>query len=101
MQSESSPEEIAWSLIADARARCFETPSVSMHSLSVNCPELPGLSISMINIEPGMRPAAHDVIARSARLQGNLPELIEESPKLEGVLLKRQRKVHFSGQRGE
>jgi len=60
---EASPEEVAWSLVADARVRCFEVPGIEVQSLSVNCTELPGLGISMLSTDPNSRPGASDVIA--------------------------------------
>lgn len=92
-QEDSSPEEVAWSLVADTRVRCFEV--ADPRSLSVNSADLPGLVVSMLSLDPTLRPVASDIIARSTRLQNFLLEILEESPKLRGVLLKRQRRVHF------
>jgi len=97
---EESPEEVAWSLVADARVQCFEVGDVQ--NLSVNTTDLPGLVVSLLSLDPTARPDASDIISRSARLQTFLPDLLEESPKLRGVLLKRQRRVHFNhGMRGQ
>mmetsp|Transcript_72946 Transcript_72946/g.201319 ORF Transcript_72946/g.201319 Transcript_72946/m.201319 type:complete len:777 (-) Transcript_72946:481-2811(-) len=94
-QGESSPEETAWSLVADTRVRCFEV-HLEVQWLSVNCSMLPSIGISMLSLEPSKRPVANDLVTRSARLQEHLRELIEESPKLRGVLLKQSRRVHFN-----
>mmetsp|Transcript_121462 Transcript_121462/g.378045 ORF Transcript_121462/g.378045 Transcript_121462/m.378045 type:complete len:354 (-) Transcript_121462:81-1142(-) len=93
-QEETSPEELAWSLVADTRVRSFDVADVQ--SLSVNSGNLPGLAVSMLSFDPAMRPTASDIVGRCARLHAYLPELFEESPKLRGVLLKQQRRVHFN-----
>mmetsp|Transcript_84850 Transcript_84850/g.262690 ORF Transcript_84850/g.262690 Transcript_84850/m.262690 type:complete len:778 (-) Transcript_84850:227-2560(-) len=91
---EDSPEEMAWSLVADVRVQCFEVED--SRALSVNSSDLAGVVVTMLSLDPTLRPSAADIISRSARLQTYLPELLEESPKLRGVLLKRQRRVHFN-----
>jgi len=95
--SDISPEENAWSMVADVRVRCFEFPDLDMQTISVNCTELPGICNSMLNIDPTLRPQAHDIIARSSRIQAQLTSVIRDCPKLRDVVLKKQRKVHFRG----
>jgi len=92
---ESSPEEAAWSLVADARVRCFEVENIDLQSLASNCADLPGICVSMLNLDPGQRPTASE-IARSQKLQSFLPELVSESSKLRAIILRESRRVHFN-----
>jgi serine/threonine protein kinase len=93
---ESSPEEAAWSLVADARVRCFEVENIDLQSLAANCADLPGICVSMLNLDPGQRPTASDIVARSQKLQAFLPELVRESSKLRAIILRESRRVHFN-----
>jgi len=93
---ESSPEEAAWSLVADARVRCFEVENIDLQSLAANCADLPGICVSMLNLDPGQRPTASEIVARSQKLQAFLPELVRESSKLRAIILRESRRVHFN-----
>lgn len=99
MRGNMSPEETAWGLVADARVRCFEDPFAASANidLSVNCTELTGISVSMLDLDPTKRPSARNIHLYSEKLGVHLRELIDGSQKLRAVFLRRERHVNFQG----